>query len=237
MLRNQVVLLVAAAVAVSALVSAQNQDTGTGAPGKAKIQEAAAPSPALMLPLVGLTKENLQAAEKAVAAIQLSEYSCRECEVTIDQPGECPDCGARLTESKQVVMAKPALSVDKETLTFRLNEGTHLGLAQLDAALGGQSIHVDRKALEIAAPARVVFANVTSKEAAAALEKALKEGKLIQDGKVTFEESQKQAQLQLERTTTPLRLSALTDLGRTSKASWTVADVVWMPGVKAKSRG
>lgn len=234
MVPKHLVFLLAGSLAASTLASAQEKETGTAGARPAKTQEAATRHRELTLPVAGLTEDNLQAAQEAVAAIRITKYACEECAVVRDKAGKCPDCGEPLAAEQVPAVMEARMTVDAESLALRMVEGGQLGLAQIDAALRPEKVHVDREALEIRGPARIVFSNVTSKEGVAALEKALKEAKLVPNAKALFREEAKEAQVQVEGTGAPVGLAALTALARTSGATWTVSDVVWTSTPKPK---
>lgn len=235
MIHQHLALLIAGSLAAGSLASAQEKGAGTaGVKAPATVQEAGARPAELSLPVIGLTKDNMAKAEKAVAALQMTQFCCEDCTVALDKAGKCTTCGEALSEKQVPVVKGVKLSVDGKLLSFRLNDATRLGLAQLDAALRPEAIHVDRDALTIRGPAHVVFADVASKDGAMAIEKALKDAKVLPNAKVTFREEAKEAQVPIEGVGTPVKFSAFTALSKPAGVAWSVSDIIWTTPPKPK---
>ena len=105
-------------------------------------------------------------------------------------------------------------------------------MAQIDSALRAQSIHVDREHLSIQGPAKLVFGGVSTKEDAAAVENARKAGKLPPDAKLVVREGAP-THAMIQKGTT-VALASIAALGKGAAKPWTVSDVVWTSGGKAK---
>lgn len=122
---------------------------------QAKPTPAASPTPtarpaaekAVVVPLVGLTKESTAGVEQALKDLRSESWACAACGYAQGSKGACPECEEALT--KQSSASLTHVAVKEGAVSFGLAPGGSVTLSQLERALAPAKATVDRERVSI----------------------------------------------------------------------------------------
>jgi hypothetical protein len=151
-----------------------------GKPAEAGAKKSGAAAP-MSIPLTGVTAANAAQVESALESLKSPVYRCAACNTAQRNKGTCSTCKKELVEDKNAtVVREVSIEPTKGTLQFALAPGQELRMSELDRALKAQSVSINSSQLAVPSYTRLYFsAPAESKDAQAAIQKALEDSKLF----------------------------------------------------------
>jgi len=197
---------------------------------KAKAVDAVtAKSPAelpIEIPLAGLSSTNSPQVVQAVAAIEHSVFECTGCTKIRAEKGQC--CGKDTVAKTQKVAADGVQAgTSTKGLNVTIRAGHTLRLSEIDAALKEKGVHVDRDQLSLPAQFELTIVGLPSKASATELEKALKDGGLVEPLASDFDEGAKRLALRAKAKASAAPFRQIAEQVQKASAAARVEDVTW----------
>jgi hypothetical protein len=179
----------------------------------------------LVLPVQGLTEENVSEVKGSLEKLSVNLYECSGCKSEFAKPGDCPACKKELTDSKQMLFSSVTTAADNGTIALASKPGMQVKLSEIERTLATHAVRIDRDKMTIPGKATLVVSGATTADQAKSIQSALDEAKLFQRAHAQAEENRTLIHVNAS-TTAPERAKvdrALTKAG----PSFKITDVIW----------
>ncbi len=190
-------------------------------------QEAAAkvePGIPLAFTVTGLTKENVAKVKESLQMLVRHIYACEKCKSEQAEAGKC--CNAELVAKKQALFKSVAPSAEDSTVKLTLDPAAGVHLTELEMALQKNAVKIDPAKFPIAGKANLVFRGAGA-DAVPSIEKALKDAKLFDNVKATFDAEAKEIHVTVSSGATPPTRAKLDSTLAGAGVKTQLADVIW----------
>jgi hypothetical protein len=151
----------------------------------------------ITLPVKGLSTDNGAKVERALTALTFTDYVCPDCDDVQAKAGECSMCEVELEARKRPTFKEVTTSTEKLEITFHLAPEAHVRLSNIETAIMGNSVEVQREKLHLRGPFALVYTGGSSVEDALLLEKAFRAAKFA-DAKATYDKATKEIHLRFQ---------------------------------------
>jgi len=207
------------------------QDKGTPKPAQeAKATPASAPAQAkVSLPVTGLTAENAEKVQTALAGVSHTAWTCPGCKATSDAKGQCAPCKTDLVSETHKCLGNVKADAAGGTISAVLNPGAQLKLSEVERALGSASVKLDGAKLSLVGNTQLLVQGPGSAADAKKFEEGLKASKLFESVEITHKADSRDyvvsARAMANAPTQAAIASAITKAGG---EGFKLVDVVWM---------
>jgi hypothetical protein len=214
---------------LGSLLSAQDPKKTPEPQGQPKEAALRPDAPVLLkFTVTGLTQDNLGKIKEGLTALTTQIYVCSACQVDQITAGKCPKCSGELKAEKRPVIQSAQPMAEDSSISVTIAQGRELRYSELDGALSKNSVHIDLAKFPIAGKAHLILRGATA-DSLAAIEKALKDPKLFETAKASYDAAKGEIMVKVHAgAIPPTRASVTTALEATgTKAS--LMDIVWGP--------
>jgi len=146
----------------------------------------AEPAVTIKFDVKGLSKDNEAKVKDALGGLTTTHYVCDACKVDQMTAGKCPKCSGDLAAKQKQVIQSTVAAADQGNVSVTIAPGSSIAYSQIDAALQKNMVSIDATKFPIAGKAMLVVKGGTA-DKAATIEKALKDAKLFDDVKASFD--------------------------------------------------
>ena len=151
--------------------------------------------------VLGLTKDNQTRAKESLRELSVRIYTCKACDLTEQEPGNCPKCKAALQPESHPIFSSVQSSAEAGTISLTLGPKAMLRYSELESALAGSQVRIDPAHFTLPGRARLVVQGTA--DAAPAVEKALTDAKLFEDVKAHFDTAKNELLVNVHAGTNP----------------------------------
>jgi len=204
------------------------------ADGYGQAKEAGAhaePGAQLKFPVTGLSKDNLAKVKESLGALSSQIYVCSMCKVQKAMAGKCTGCQGDLKPEKHALFTSVVPSPDDKTVQVTLDPAVSVRYSEIESALGKNAVKVDAAAFPISGKALLVLKG-GSAESVATVEKALKDAKLFDELKVSFDVTKGEMNVMVHAGTLPPTRAKVTSALEAAGVKVMLSDVVFGPKLK-----
>ncbi len=225
--------LALAFVATGAVLSAQEEKKDPHA-GVTKQASATVPGKTeLRFNVTGLTKDNVTKVKDSLTALSFQTYICPGCKYEQSTAGKCAPCNSDLKAEKKPLLSGATPSPDDSSITLTLDQARSVRLSEIENALKGSSVQIANDKFPIIGQANLVVRGATEQDVPT-VEKALRDAKLFEEVKATFDKTTNEIHVMVRAGATPPMRSAVASAIDKAGVKATLGDVVWgKPAKKA----
>lgn len=213
-------------LALGAALCAQPQATKPAAPVRSKEAVTLAGPRELVLPVLGLSEENVAMIRADLLALADEVFLCPACGFEQEGEGTCPKDKAALEPQSRALFSAVEPSTAEKTIALRMDARHHVRLSRVEAALTRRAVRVDDEHLVLDGRSTLVVRTALAGDPAA-LEKVLLEAKLFEEAKAERERDTDQILVHVRAgASAPTRAKVSAIL---QGAQARLSDVVWGP--------
>jgi hypothetical protein len=186
----------------------------------------------LHIPVSGLTAENADKLQTALASATNTVYVCEGCKHVDAATGAC--CGKDMKAETGTAFANVHVDSKASTIDFSVPANRALRLSDLEKTLKANSVTIQSDKLQIGTDATVLVKGVTDAAAGDAVEKAITDAKLAEQAEVVTSPNAKEARLTIRKSgMTAATQAKLKEAIAKANSSYTVADIIWSGPTKS----
>lgn len=226
--RQLATLCMASAVLLSAPLLAAQDKRATDKPAKA-VPAAAAAQQKVSLPVTGLTADNAEKVQTALAALAHTAWTCPGCKATQDARGQCAACKVDLVSESHKSLGSVKADAAGGTISAVLNPGTRLKLSEVERALGGASVKLEGAKLTVIGNTQLLVQGPGTAEAAQKFEQGLKSARLFESVEIEHEaDSRDYVVTTRAGADAPTHAALVSAIARAGGEGFKLVDVIWV---------
>lgn len=210
------------------------QDKGTPKPTQeretAKATPASAAVPAKVnLPVTGLTAENAEKVQTALAGVSHTAWTCPGCKATQDAKGQCASCKTDLVSETHKCLGNIKADAAGGTISAVLNPGAQLKLSEVERALGASSVKLDGAKLTLVGNTQILVQGPGTAADAKKFEEGLKSSKLFESMEIVHKADSRDYVVTARSAANPPTHAALASaITKAGGEGFKLVDVVWI---------
>jgi hypothetical protein len=222
-----------ASLVATSFASARAEQEKAQQPAPKEAAAKAEPGLQLAFSVTGLTAENSAKVKESLASLANPVFACEKCMFEQASAGKCSACNVDLMAKKHACFQGVMPSAEDSTLKLTLDPTTTVRFSEIEKALAKNAVKIDPARFPIPGKAHLVFAGAMA-DTAPTIEKALKDAKLFDDVKASFDAATSEIHVAVRAGATPPTRAKVQSSLEAGSVKLGLADVLWGHGTRMK---
>lgn len=202
---------------------AQERETAKATPASAAVQSK------FSLPVTGLTADNAEKVQTALAAVSHTAWTCPDCKMSQEAKGQCTQCKVDLVSQTHKCLGSVKADAAGGTISAVLNPGAQLKLSEVERALGSASVKLDAAKLTVIGNTQLLVQGPGTAEAAKKFEEGMKSAKLFESMEIEHKADSRDYVVSTRAgASAPTHAALASAITRAGGEGFKLVDVIWV---------